>query len=109
MPRLTLSRAAAALHGVSPADLECSELSPTAAHALKPLLQSHGFDVTRPIHVLALPDFQGFRVDYAPGGSGHSADAVPTDARRSMIASTDLRAKIVMPAPRADSRVGPSG
>jgi hypothetical protein len=62
MLSLTLSRAAAVLHGVSPTDLECSELSSAAAHALKPLLQPHGFDVTRPIHVLALPDFQGFRL-----------------------------------------------
>jgi hypothetical protein len=62
VPTLTLSRAVAALHGVSPSDLKGPELSTMAAQALHPLLESHGFDLTSAIHVHELPDFQGFRL-----------------------------------------------
>jgi hypothetical protein len=62
VPTLTLSRAVAALNGVSPSELEDSELSRAATHALKPLLESHGFDLAGAIHVHELPDFQGFRL-----------------------------------------------
>jgi hypothetical protein len=62
VPILTVSRAVVALRGVSPSDLGGPELSPAATQALTPLLESHGFDVTRPIQVLELSDYQGFRL-----------------------------------------------
>jgi hypothetical protein len=62
VPSLTLSRAAAALHGVSPSDLGAAELSREATHLLKPLLESYGFDLTEPIRVVTLPDSQGFHL-----------------------------------------------
>jgi hypothetical protein len=61
-PTLTLSRAAAVLHGVPVAELERPELAQEAVTTLKPLLQSMGFDVTRPIHISALPGLQGFHL-----------------------------------------------
>jgi hypothetical protein len=62
VPSLTLSRAAVALHGVSPSDLGPAELTREAAHMLKPLLESYGFDLTAPIRVVTLPDSQGFHL-----------------------------------------------
>jgi hypothetical protein len=64
-PMLTLSRAALAVHGVSPAALRQSELTIEAARALEPLLKSRGFDVDRPIHVRELSGFQGFHLAQA--------------------------------------------
>jgi hypothetical protein len=63
VPVLTLSRAAAALLGVAPTELRLrQELTPEAILALKPMLEVHGFDVTRPIRVSELPDYQGFHL-----------------------------------------------
>jgi hypothetical protein len=62
MPTLTLSRALLVMRGVSPANLQRPTLTPQVIHALKPLLKTRGFDVTQPILVQELGDFQGFRL-----------------------------------------------
>ena len=59
---LSLSRSAVALHGVPPAELQWPALTPEAIHALAPLLESYGFDVSRPIAVVELPEWQGFHL-----------------------------------------------
>ena len=58
----TLSRAAVALEGLLLSEFQPPQLTPRQAHILQALLVSHGFDVTRPIEVHELPDFQGFRL-----------------------------------------------
>jgi hypothetical protein len=59
-PTVTLSRAAAVLHGVAPAALQGPALSAEAVQALAPILTARGFELTRPIYVRELPDSQGF-------------------------------------------------
>jgi hypothetical protein len=61
-PMLTLSRAALALHGVSPAGLGRSALTVEQARALEPVLKSRRFDVDQPIQIKELPGFQGFHL-----------------------------------------------
>jgi hypothetical protein len=62
VPTLSVSRAVVVLYGVSPTELQRAELTADAKSALKPLLQSRGFDLARPIRVDELPDLQGFRL-----------------------------------------------
>jgi hypothetical protein len=61
-PTLTLSLAATALEGVSPAELQGPELTAEALRALRPLLRAHGFDVERPVYVRELSGDRGFRL-----------------------------------------------
>jgi hypothetical protein len=51
MVTLTVTRAVLAQHGLRPGEMQETELSPEAARARRPLLMSHGFDLTAPIHV----------------------------------------------------------
>jgi hypothetical protein len=45
---------------VAPTELRLrAELTSEAIQALKPMLEVHGFDVTRPIRISELPDYQG--------------------------------------------------
>jgi hypothetical protein len=43
-------------------DLQQPELAPEAARTLRLLLQAHGFDPGRPIHVRELPERRGFHL-----------------------------------------------
>jgi hypothetical protein len=58
-----VSRAVLALYGLGPADLQGSAaLTPEATRALRTLLRARDFDLTRPLYVRELPEFQGFRL-----------------------------------------------
>lgn len=61
--RVTLTRAAVLLHGLSTTDFpHAADLPPKTKAALEPLLRAQGFDPRRAIHVEQLPDDQGFRL-----------------------------------------------
>jgi hypothetical protein len=59
MPTLTLSRPFLARRGVAPGAVQGRVLRRDIAFALRPLLASHGFDVTRPTWVRKLDGDQG--------------------------------------------------
>jgi hypothetical protein len=61
-PALTITRAVLALVGLSASNVQAPVLTPAAARALRPMLESHGFDVRRPIRVRELADDQGFHL-----------------------------------------------
>jgi hypothetical protein len=61
MPTLTLSRALLRLADVAPDNLG-PVLTHVAARALRPFLESHGFDLGQPIHVHKLPERRGFQL-----------------------------------------------
>jgi hypothetical protein len=61
-PTLTLTRAAVALDGLPPEALQGPVLPPVAVKALAAVLAARGFQLTSPIYVRELPDFQGFRL-----------------------------------------------
>ncbi len=61
MPALTLSRALLRLSGVDYYNLG-SVLSHDATRALRPFLESHGFDLSHPINVHELPERRGFQL-----------------------------------------------
>jgi hypothetical protein len=60
-PTLTLSRAAVTLHGLTSEALQGPVL-PEAAQALAAVLTARDFELTSPIFVRELPDFQSFRL-----------------------------------------------
>jgi hypothetical protein len=63
VPKVTLTAAAVALHGLSALDFQHdAELPRRATAALEPLLRAQGFDLKRTIHVEQLPDDRGFRL-----------------------------------------------
>ncbi len=61
MSTLTLSRTVLRIRGVDP-DTLGAVLTREIAQALRPFLESHGFDLGRPIHVRQLPDRRGFHL-----------------------------------------------
>jgi hypothetical protein len=61
IPSLTLSRALLRLSGVDYYNLG-SVLTQDASRALRPFLESHGFDLGQPIHVRELPEGRGFQL-----------------------------------------------
>jgi hypothetical protein len=62
MPTLTVTRAVLALVGLTVSSLQTPTLTPYATRALRPMLESQGFDLARPIRVRELDDDQGFRL-----------------------------------------------
>jgi hypothetical protein len=61
MPTLTLSRALLRLSGVDHDNLG-PVLTHDAARALRPFLESYGFDLGDPIHVRELTERRGFQL-----------------------------------------------
>jgi hypothetical protein len=61
-PKLTLSRAAVGMCGLSPTELHGPELTDEEKCALKSILAPESFDLTQPIRVDELPDHQGFHL-----------------------------------------------
>jgi hypothetical protein len=75
VPRLTLTRAVVVLQGVPLTALQRTEMTSEAKHALKPLLESEGFDLDRPINVRELPGLQGFHLAQPLADSTNEASA----------------------------------
>jgi hypothetical protein len=61
MSTVTLNRTVLRIRGVDP-DTLGAVLTRAIAQALRPFLESHGFDLERPIHVQELPERRGFRL-----------------------------------------------
>jgi hypothetical protein len=57
---LMVSRDVAASYGVATINVQEPALSPDAVNLLRPLLQSHSFDLAHPIRVEERPDRRGF-------------------------------------------------